>query len=456
MKYFKMDLLTLLVSLFIFSSCEKDGTIGLDIAPQDSIKSIFTDTITVTTVTVRDDSVATTNLTNTPLGYLQDPIFGTTEANLALGLQLPSDNFSFGANATLDSAVLVLRYGNKFYGDSITSRYFINVHQLGTVFDASKNHYNTATWPKNLSEIGGLDNWRRFIWYDSTYVNTIVDNGPDVVRAVAPQLRIPINANFVRDNILQADDNKLKNDIVFSNYIKGLYVTIDKSLSTGNGGIAFFDLQSAVSGLQIYYKNTNGSAIDTNVVTFPVVGASEIKRNNNYTGTPIQTQLQNQNQSYSTVYVQPMAGLRARIFFPYISKLKAMGNIAINKAELVVPVVSEANGPLKPAPRLTFYSSDIAGQRQFTVDNLSLSSNLFGGFYNLTNQNYTFNITSFIQNLINNPTTQYPSYLGVIDNAQTTSTTIAPSAATAARSILGGQNHPQSPIRLRIYYTKPN
>ena len=469
MKYIKLDLLTLLVSLFIFSSCEKNGTIGLDIAPQESIKSIFTDTITVRTTTVAEDSVVTSSsrISQNPFGFINDPIFGTTEANLALGLNLPSDNFSFGTSPTLDSAVLVLKYGDEFYGDSLTSTYSINVRQLNTVFNSSRVYYNTSPWQANLNQnpinTQPATPIKRFAWNDSTVINGIVKGGPDKATKVAPQIRIKLNNDFVNSTFIAANASNFKNNTVFSNYLKGLFLTINKNESTGNGGIIFFNLQSSVSSLEIYYKTTNAAVIDTNVASFKVVGASEIKHDK--TGTVVKAQMDNPTVSYQTVYVQPLAGARTKLRFPYLNKLKEQqGNISVNKAELVLSVVPDATVPayFKPSPRLTLYRFDIAGQRKAVPDNdigrdnRFLDERVFGGFYNATDKTYTFNITSYIHDLINKGITQYDTFIAPIDLPLTGSPNVFPSATTAARAVLGGQDHPQFPIKLKLTYTKPN
>lgn len=463
MKYFKLDLLTLLISLFILSSCKKDGIIGLDIASQDSIKSVFTDTATVNAVTVKEDDVVTSNITQNAFGYIIDPIFGVTEANLALGLSLPSDSYSFGTTPTLDSAVLVLKYGNEFFGDSLTSSYNINVHQLNSnkAYTLGETYYNTFNWGdySTSTVISNPLTVSKFAWNDSVSIVSIVKAAPDKVIKVAPQIRIKLDKAFMETHLLGADPAKLKNNTTFANYFKGIYVTVDKSQLPAKGGLIFFDLQSTVSALEVYYKTTDGTKTDTNLVTFKVSGASQI--NHDRVGTRVQKQINVQSDS---VYVQPLAGVRTKLNFPYLKKFKEkLGEISINKAELVIPVLSDGTTDfLKPAPRLTLYTLDIAGQRKpvpdnaIGLDNRFLDERIFGGFYNATDKTYTINITSYIQDLINKPIVQYDTFIAPIDLPLTQRSNIFPSAVTAARSILGGTNHPQSPIKLKITYTKPN
>ena len=455
MKYFKLDLLTLLISLFIFSSCEKEGTIGLDIGAADSIKSVFTESSIVRAVTVEEDSVVTSGLTQNPFGWMVDPVFGTTEANLALGLSLPSNNFSFGTSPALDSAVLVLKYGDEFFGDSLNSKYVIDVHQLSASTPlAPKTYSSKSVFQKESTIIGGenVQNVRSFRWNDSAFVTSIIKGAPDKVVKVAPQLRIRLTRDFIEQNFFAAGATSLKNDAAFAQHIKGLYLTINKNMSTPPGGLIFFDLGSQISALEIYYKN--GTTTDTSVARFKVVGASEIRRDR--ANTPVAAQLNAPQTASPVVYVQPLGGVRTKLEFTDLNKLAEKGNIAVNKAELVIPVV-QGTDPFRPAQRLTLYRTDIAGQRVIIPDNAS-GENFFGGFYNASAKTYTFNITSYVQGLISNPPNyETAMYIAPVDQTLSGRPNFFPSATTAARSILGGGTGASpTPIKLKITYTKPN
>ncbi len=461
MKYFKLDLLTLLIGLFLFSSCKKDGTIGLDVSSGDLINSVFTDTVTINSITVKDDSTITSSnfpaAFQTGFGFINDPEIGTTEANLAIGLNLPLENFTFGNNPVLDSAVLALKYGDEFYGDSL-STYSINVHQLTQPYNFSKAYYSSSN-SAFTSPIIGIKTLSRIAWNgnninDSVIINTIVQRGPDKSTRIAPHIRIPLNGSFINNNFINTNSNNLKSNTAFNNFIKGLYVTVNKTQSTGTGGIILINAASLISKLDIYYKTTTGIVTDTLLASFKVTAATEIK---NARSTAVQTQLNttNTSASFSTVYVQPLGGgLRTKIRFPYLAKLKEKGNISINKAEIVIPVLQNTDVfPFKPAPRLALYRSDIAGQRQSVPDN---NFTTFGGLYNATEKTYTFNITSYIQDILSNKLVQYDTFIAPIDLPLTQNLNIFSSATTAARSVLGGGNHPTNRMKLKLTYTKPN
>ncbi|HEY2583220.1 MAG TPA: hypothetical protein VGI43_15515, partial [Mucilaginibacter sp.] len=62
MKFFRLDLLTLLISLFILNSCKNQDSIGLGINPSGQPNGILVDTSTIITNTVKEDSVITSGL----------------------------------------------------------------------------------------------------------------------------------------------------------------------------------------------------------------------------------------------------------------------------------------------------------------------------------------------------------------------------------------------------------
>jgi predicted small secreted protein len=77
MKFYKLGLLTLLISLFILNSCKTQDGIGLDVDPATQINgTLITDT-SITATTVKDDDIVTSALSaRVPLSYFKDPEFG--------------------------------------------------------------------------------------------------------------------------------------------------------------------------------------------------------------------------------------------------------------------------------------------------------------------------------------------------------------------------------------------
>ncbi|MCY1512264.1 hypothetical protein D9M68_467180 [compost metagenome] len=467
MKFLKLDLLTLLISLFLFASCENTSTIGMEIDPSSAIQGDFTDTLSVTSTTLKEDVAQTNNLTRHPLGYMTDPIFGSAEAAIAMTVGVPATSYSFGDLPVLDSAVLILKYGGEFYGDS-TQNYSIDVHQLTKTLSSYETFPSNQTYPYNSTVIGN----RTGKLFPNTKVKVldIVTANPDTFKYEDPQIRIKLDPTFINDNIVQLPSVYLKNDIAFEDSFKGLYVQVNKASSPGKGGMAFVDLSSGGSYLSLYYKKSGTvDVVDTVNVFFPVGStvlpvAATIKHN--YAGTPIETQLNQPNKQFQETYLQPLTGLRNRISFPYLAKFKEQaGKIVVNKAELVIDLTSGTDlKPFEAAPRLSLYRYDIAEQRVNLPDNSPGSDprgfqdpTIFGGYFNPVTRQYIFTITSYIQDLINNKTKDYGTFLAPTPSDEFL---VAPSLGSAARAVLNA--HKKNPaagegtMKLNIYYTKIN
>lgn len=460
MKLYKLDLLTLLISLFILGGCQNTDSIGLEVDPSTGINGNFTDTVTVRSTTVREDTIPTSTLSQFPLGHFTDPVFGKTVANIALTLNLTTGSTTFGTTPALDSAVLVLHYGDEFYGDS-TSKFQIDVHQLSNPLVGGRTYFNTQGYNFNSSVIGSqLVTVRR---RDSVKINQIVTAKPDVIKTKAPQIRIPISAAFINANFLNASATNFSTNELFVKFIKGLYLKVNQAQSSGPGGVAFLNLADS-SRLDIYYKSKKGTATDTTVTSFPILSRTApvaAQFTHDYTGTDIQTQLNNPSTQYDFTYVQGLGGLRTKIRFPYLEKLKQLGNITINKAELIVTVVGGTDN-YKPSPRLIMYRTDIASQRQFIPDfgvdpAVTLDDGLFGGFYDSAKKRYSFTITTYIQDILKGKLQQYDTFIAPVSVGYSRSLGPLASGTTASRAVLGsGRAGVTYKMKLNIIYSKIN
>jgi len=473
MKFFRLDLLTLLISLFILNSCKNQDTIGLTPGSSGALGGSLVDTATIFTNTAYDDSVATGSMSKTPIGLLNDPIFGQTETDLITDLNLPLESaYTLPAGSiVIDSARLVLNYADGFYGDT-TSNYTVNVYQLTERQYTGVSYYDTKKWGYNSNVLIGSKSFQPRP-KDSIKVTNIIAGAPDTTIKVGPQLRIPINPNFVYQNLFGASSTTLASNLIFKNIVKGLFITIDKSQTTGIGGTIM--MRAPVdSALAIYIRSTDGSVIDTSVVYLDVTQhATQISHTysqqvQNALNLTAQNAQNKTNKSDSVMYLQGTAGLRAKISFPYLDSLsKKLGsNAIINRAEIVVTPVPGSDIPsyLVPQPKLTLYRYDIAHQ-PVAIEDASSSSGAFfgvgefGGYLQKATlhspQAYHFLVTGYLEELISNRTADYGTYIATVDTTNTSSVDIAPTAQTAGRVLAGGNNKkvPYG-IKLNVIYTK--
>ncbi|HVW96762.1 MAG TPA: DUF4270 family protein [Mucilaginibacter sp.] len=443
------------------NSCKNEDSIGLGVNSSTQINGTLVDTSTIIVNTVKEDSLVTSQLSKVPLSYFHDPIFGTSESNIAAVLSLPgSAAYTLPSGTiTIDSARLIMHYVDGFYGDSIASSYKVNVYQLQEPFDPSKSYYQNKEWQVNTSNLLGSVTFKART-HDSITINNIITGKPDSLIKVPAQLRVPIKNSFVISNFFNASSATLSTNSVFQNAVKGLYITLDKTGTTGAGGTFMF---AATDTLSIFCKIENNGVVDTSTIALPITDvAASIKHT--YTET-IQAELANTSTSSDVFYLQGLAGLRTRIKFPNLltnirKKLLPDSDIVLNRAELVITPTPGSGIPYRPLPRITMYKLDIAHQRISIEDGSSTDrraggSSVFGGFYSPTKNEYHFVITAYLQDLLLNKSVDYGTYIAPVDTLNNTGIDIVATASVAARTKAVGTDK-TSPyrIKLNIIYTK--
>lgn len=503
MKYCTRDLLTLLISLFILSSCKNPAGIGLDNNPGDSFYGTLNDTLTLSTVTLRDDSarsvtrlgsnnsnIPAININQLPFGYYKDPVFGETQANIALAILRPeSGDIRLPQNAEIDSAVLVIRYGNSLVADSLPSTYQIKVKQLEEVYSPTTIYYSTKSWNVKSEDIGSLQA-RRFNIKDSINVTVRGSKGQDSTVKRYPELRVRLNNSFIASLLSPTLDSATVNsESGFLNHAKGLYLTVDKNAQQGLGGLTTLSPTNPQGSespnfMEVTYRVTDAEG-DTDTLTklFPI----PLPTANSTTGTPfmymsasisrifssaIQSQLATPNVNQTTVYAQAMGGLRTKVSFPYIDQLKGK-KIAINRAELVVYIDEDNSSSTgTPAPRLTLYRKDVSGNNQPIPDGDSryladprsqfaaAGPYAFGGFYDDKQKRYIFALTSFIQDVILGKVQNADVYIAPVSELQIGTIPFWPDITAPSSVVLKGYNPEDAQAKkevrtkLNIYYTE--
>ncbi|MEO7213227.1 DUF4270 domain-containing protein [Mucilaginibacter sp.] len=459
MKFYKLGLLTLLISLFILSSCKNQDGIGLGIDAGNQLNGTLLADTNITVTNTLEDSVATSALFRTPLSYFKDPEFGITESNIAAQLTLPGGAaYTLPTGTiTIDSAVLVLPYAaSGFYGDSLTSKFKIDVHQLNEKY-VGTTYYNNRQWDYNPALLGTKTFTARS--HDTLRITEIVDGAPDTIRKVSPQVRIPISQAFLNTYFFNAPATNRSSTLAFQNAVKGIYLTLDKAGTTGPGGNLMFSLDS--TRIDIYFR-AESTTTDTVKISLPIASGNHMASVKHTYSAKVQAAL-NKTSTDGLIYLQGLAGLRAKIEFPNIKNTFAAvgGDVIINRAELVIKPAPGTTVPYAALSRLTMYQLDLAKQR-IRIQDASTSDprgvngpSFFSGFYNKANGEYHFLVTAYIQDLIRGKTVDYGTYIAAVDPTIATLININPTATYAERTITPGKNSPNR-IKLNIIYTKIN
>jgi hypothetical protein len=454
MKFFRLDLLTLLISLFILNSCKNPDGVGLDVDPSKQLDGTMLVDSNVLLNTMLEDSVITTSQSRTPLAYFNDPELGETLSNIVTNINLPNKSAYTIPEGTIsiDSAVLSLKYtAGGFYGDTIANLANVFKAEIFKVSEkpiAGRAYYSTKHWSETGSPLA-VKTFRVRV-KDSIIINEIVKGKADTNRKIPPQLRIKIDTNFIRSTLFTAG-NHIKTHDAFQNAIKGLYIKMDKAGTTGAGGIVTFGLADTIS---VYIRVKNGSTIDSSVVFLPIDNKIADIRFNHSTAV---TDAISSTTPNTKAYVQGLGGLRSKVSFAELKDNAELKNAIINRAELVVQPVPGTTILYPALPRLTMYKFDLAKQRTFIEDAADQSSGfggLFGGLYGVPIKNeYRFLLTTYVQNLVSGKTQDYGTFIAAASEADLTTISFAATGYPIARTILFGKNSPYR-LRLNIIYTK--
>ena len=476
-----------LVIAIIISSCTKleRTTLGGDLLPGGD--RLVTDTIILpvtTTNYIEIDSTYSGKADQHLLGFINDPMFGTTTASMYLQLLPTLYPFSYPVSKDslfLDSCVLSLSFTGAYGDTSAVSK--VNVYKISDpTFKANKLYRLTDAPNFSTSDFLGsasvtVGDIRRP--YRAAYKEDSVFN----------QLRIRLSDAFGR--LLLDQDNingAFKNDTTFKNFLNGFAIVAD-SLTSGNV-INYFQLTGETTRLNLYYRLKNREGKDTNSVarfTFvndTIRSANANKVHRNYAGSTAQPVLTAGVPS-SLVYVQAAPGTAVRVSIPGLDTL-TRGSYIIHRAELVAQQVYQgplsienmflppflhmssfsASGAVEPIPfDQQYYMSPAATLNQQLDTMFTFDYGYTGGETNFIRDasnnlisEYRMNMTSYIQNLVNNKTTRRDfklsaPYIVHFTAKKASSTNLNPLAY--GRVQLGGGSHPTQKMYVRIYYSKP-
>jgi hypothetical protein len=476
-----------LVIVILISSCTKleRTTLGGDLLP--GTDRLVTDTIILpvtTTNYLEIDSTYSGKADQHLLGYINDPMFGKTTASMYLQLLPTLYPFTYAVSKDslfLDSCVLSLSFTGAYGDTSAVSK--VNVYKISDpTFKANKLYRLTDAPNFSTGDFLGSASFtvgdiRRP--YRAAYKADSVFN----------QLRIRLSDAFGR---LLLDQNNIngafQNDTIFKNFLNGFAIITD-SVTSGNV-INYFQLTGETTRLNLYYRQRNKEGKDdTTVARFTFVNdtirsANANKIHRNYAGSTAEPVLSAGVPS-SLVYVQTAPGTAVRVSIPGLDTL-TRGSYIIHRAELVAQQVYQ--GPLSienmflpPFLHMSSFSASGAvesipfDQQYYMTPASTLNQQLdtmftfdydyTGGGTNFVRDasnnlisEYRMNMTSYIQNLVNNKTTRRDfklsaPYIVHFTAKKASSTSLNPLAY--GRVQLGGGSHPTQKMYVRIYYSKP-
>ncbi|MDX1903567.1 MAG: DUF4270 family protein [Thermonemataceae bacterium] len=458
-----------LLPLLALIACEKSTLIGSELQPQ-NLGVIFTDTISVESSTILIDTVNTTNKEVILAGEYNDPLFGKVTASSYFKMQPYNSKFSFGSNPQFKSAVLSLPVYLS-YGDT-TQTQTLEIHKLSDSIRASRVYYNKDLMP-----------------YEATPVGTLTFKGWEASQF--GKIEIPLSDSFRDEIVSLANANNSDTDSLsqadLDAFIKGLAL-----VPQGGEAIWGFRVTGSIpAAIEIKF-----TADDTTEQVYRIIIRNPLTENDvanerynsmrfnsvrcDRTGTDLQSLATDYQtlppNSEGETFIQESLGIRTKLTFPYLKDFVANRTIAINKADLIIPVVENTYSDFYKVPRklelIQIDADNRADQYYYEytdptlllilrdtlykrvqyegADPLGFSYSQAVGF-STQSYSYNFDLTSFLQYTLNNLNTRYTGVNKLANNGLLVSPDL--SNTGIARLVLGSAKHPFQKIKFRVFYT---
>jgi hypothetical protein len=436
----------LLGVIVAWSSCTRPTVIGNDLL-SDEVQIVgFTDTFAIRARVVTEDSVITHSSTTGSqiiqhsFGKLDDPHFGKTSSEIVTQMFLSEFGSEF-LEFDVDSVILSLVWdtlGN--YGD-VNSPISVDIIRNGTTMDVTESYYSNDIFSKNLVSMGKKLN------FIPNFTDSLRIDRPGDTTFVAPQLRIPMSDNFIKD-LQRQTKGTYEIDDSFGMWFKGLHVV----LSQGENTMLGVDLNDMASGMTIYYSAPDSSLYKSYQFIFSGrfgVHVQVATFKNDYSGSVAEEFIGDWDKSDSLLFLQSMSGLNTEL---EVVGLEDFEDVLINQAILEFYVADLADNDLSLFPEMVRVQTRTLNSEGRLVNSRDVNFaiglqeiSFFGGALDTDddgNAIYRMNITASVQDIVQ----------GRAGNRIFVSSFLKQN--DPRRVILYGPGHPDFPARLSLRFTK--
>jgi len=449
----KRGLLWLVAPLaFALASCSSDGsTLGL--GTEGDFNVGYLDTVTVRTSTVMLDSLPTSGTGTLMVGRYSDPKLGVTESQIFMEMSNGTGWSQPSSKATFDSMVLILPYAGYYYGDT-TGTTELHVYQASKAF---------TTYPLPL--FWQYEGRRPYFitspsgyFFNSSHVDYTTELGTIAFKP-RPQGKDSIHIRLP-DALGKAWLEEAKKE---TNYFASLTTFLERFRGItvkATSGSSIVGITGASVKIRLYYKDRVSELVTQLKYELPYSSTSFVF--NRITADRTGTLLENLGPAKKIIYskdtdnetyIQSGLGVLTKIEFPHIeSLLEIEGMMAVNDATLTIEPVKKTFPVTTPIPpTLVLFRTDKSNQPlvALTHDYTTEAQSANIGFDNEfgTNSGYTFHITEYVLALMKSPQARANG------TALLLSTPLTNFLNTVNRATLGGGEHPEYRMRLKIYYT---
>ena len=386
-------------------ACNDPNVVGINL-PDSAKFTINNDSIeNFVLTTVAEDSLRSDESINLLLGQItEDPIFGENTGAFCQQMLLPANNIEEISNIVVDSVFITYTYSD-FYGDLNENEDLeISVHELEESIYKDSIYYSDYTPIYNSTNLA---------------VNKFIIEGDS---NSSPYLKIQLSNSFGEQIINATGTDDMIDDEAFLEFFKGFYVE-----ATASNTIMYLNPIADKSRFSIFYHEIG---VDT-MLSFDCDFGGDAARINLFNEkTIIDATL---NPDYR--YIQSMGGHKIEFIFTDLPSIqqKVEGK-AINRVTVDLKTIEDNN--YASHEKLFLVRETNEGKIVFLTDFTIEGESHFGG--ELKDGIYSFNITRYFVQLLNNP--EYTDKLYILSSG---------AAANANRTILE-----YSKININIIFTE--
>jgi hypothetical protein len=429
-----VTILLMLAALLVNNACTRNE-IEFGTLPENNYSQlVYIDSVGIQQSTVISDSFETGSATTLLIGRYKDPYLGIITARPFFQIEKPSVIPELTAGTIYDSLALIIKLNYYYYGD--TSRLqTIYVHQLAQtiVTGYASKLYNTSSTQIDPVPIGSRSMRIRPINDDSIIIRLDDSKGKEIFDKLKEQA------------------TEITNYDNFLTYFKGLSLTTGESDTT-----AVFGLQTGSNMVMRLYYHTNTPFNVNSVLDFPSI-ANTLTYNHitaDRTGTGIISSTPGVSElpasrtgNYS--FSQLGTGLACKISFPGLRGILLTNQyLKLLNAELILRPADYSfdKGKYRLPESIELVSTDASNINEGSLPDSTGNGILFANpvideIYGRNNY-YRFNLTTYINHLLNTP--------GSEDFAIYVQPGFSATQPDVTRFIMGGNSHDGLVSQLRL------
>ena len=390
--------------VLVLVACTDPNTIGLEVQPS-SENIIFSNASSISwqdSYTVSEDSLRTDEAYNLLLGEINDFDFGLNKASFYTQILLEENNTDLGSNPTVDSVILSYNFSD-YYGE-IEPFTELTVNQISVNINKDSIYYSNS-YEMNSENMYNVD---AFI------ISEDLDD---------PFIKIKLKNKFGQD-ILDLGSDALSDNENFLQNFNGISLT-----ASSTNTMLYLNPNGTNSYLKIYYHNDNSDS-DTLTLDFNLGGdAARLNLFNEKNESSIMS-------DDSRLYIQSMAGYKVKISLNNLDSIKSyLDGKVLNKVSIIFDIKQGSQTQYAAHEKLVLVRVNDDGNNIFLSDLTIEGDTYFGG--GIQDNSYTFNISRYFVQLLNNDSYTNDLYL-----------LPAGAAANSNRTILSRD------IKLQIYYSE--